>query len=54
LFFIFAIVASTAYSFKLVKNNKAKQAARLDIIASQTLLLYVILNIYFIAKEDAD
>jgi hypothetical protein len=54
LFFIFAVITATAYSLKLVKNNKAKQAARFDMIAAQVLLLiYVILNIYFITKASA-
>ena len=55
LFFIFAVIAATAYSLKLVKNNKAKQAARFDMIAAQTFLaIYVILNIYFIAKANVN
>lgn len=51
LFFIFIIVASTAYSLKLVKANKIKEAKRFDMMAAQILLLvYVVLNIYFIWK----
>jgi hypothetical protein len=51
LFFIFSVIAATAYSLKLVKSNKEKMAARFDMIAAQVLLLvYVILNIYFIAQ----
>ena len=54
LFFIFAVITSTAYSLKLVKNNKAKQAQRFDMIAAQSLLVvYIILNIYFITKASA-
>ncbi|HSN08764.1 MAG TPA: hypothetical protein VLS85_06985 [Hanamia sp.] len=51
LFFIFAVITSTAYSLKLVKENKAKQAHRFDMIAAQVILLsYVLLNVYFISK----
>ena len=55
LFFIFAVIAATAYSLKLVKNNQAKKAQRFDMIAAQTFLaIYVILNIYFIAKANVN
>jgi hypothetical protein len=51
LFFIFAVIAATAYSLKLVKNNKAKKAQRFDMIAAQTfLVVYIILNIWLITK----
>ncbi len=54
LFFIFAVITATAYSLKLVKENKATKANRFDMIAAQVLLLiYVILNIYFISKASA-
>lgn len=54
LFFIFAVITATAYSLRLVKNNKAKQAARFDMIAAQAfLVIYIILNIYFITKANA-
>lgn len=54
LFFIFAVITATAYSLKLVKNNKAKQAARFDMIAAQAfLLVYIILNIWFITKASS-
>ncbi len=53
LFFIFAVITSTAYSLKLVKSNKIKKAERFDMIAAQVLLLiYVILNIWFISQAD--
>jgi len=49
--FIFAVITATAYSLKLVKEKKEKQANRFDMIAAQVLLLiYVILNIYFISQ----
>jgi hypothetical protein len=54
LFFIFATVTATAYSLLLVKKNKAQKAQRFDMIAAQVLLvIYVILNIYFIADASA-
>ena len=49
LFFIFAVITATAWSMKLVKSNKIKEANRFDMIMAQVLLvLYVALNIYFI------
>ncbi len=49
LFFIFCVIAATAYSMKLVKNHKIKQANRFDMITAQVLLLlYILLNVYFI------
>lgn len=54
LFFIFATVTATAYSLLLVKKNKAQKAQKFDMIAAQVLLvIYVILNIYFIAEASA-
>lgn len=51
LFFIFAIIAATTYSLKLVKQNKAKQAYRFDMIAAQVMLfIYIIANLYFILQ----
>lgn len=51
LFFIFSVIACTAYALKLVKENKIKEANRFDMIAAQTLLaIYVALNIYFISS----
>jgi len=49
LFFIFAIIAATTFSLKLVKENKEIKARRFDMMSAQVfLLLYVSLNIYFI------
>ncbi|MDQ2864555.1 MAG: hypothetical protein M3R50_13100 [Bacteroidota bacterium] len=49
LFFIFIIIAATAYSLKLVKANKIEKASRFDMITAQLLIfLYVVLNLYFI------
>jgi hypothetical protein len=51
LFFIFSVITCTAYTLKLVKDGKVKQANRFDLIAAQVLLiLYIIANIYFISK----
>lgn len=49
LIFILAVISATAYSLKLVKQNKIKQATRFDMIAAQVLLLiYLALNAYYI------
>jgi hypothetical protein len=49
LFFIFSVVSSTAWSLQLVKRGQAEKANRFDMIMAQVLLLvYVVLNIYFI------
>ena len=49
--FIFAVITATAYSLKLVKAKKIKKANRFDMITAQVLLLiYVILNIYYISQ----
>ena len=54
LFFIFLIVTATAISLKLVKERKEKEARRFDMIVAQVvLLLYVIINIYFISHAAA-
>ena len=51
LFFIFAVVTFSVYSLILVKKNKLKEANRFDMIAAQVLLLiYAVLNIYFISN----
>ncbi|MBS1656051.1 MAG: hypothetical protein JSU05_14460, partial [Bacteroidetes bacterium] len=51
LFFIFIIIGSTTYTLKLVKANKIKQANRFDMIMAQALLLlYILLNVWFIYK----
>jgi hypothetical protein len=49
LFVIFIVVAATAISLKLIKQNKLKKARRFDyIVASITALLYIGANLYFI------
>jgi hypothetical protein len=50
LFFIFAVITSSTYSLRLIKMNKIKQANRMDFILAQVaLLVYLILNWYFIS-----
>ena len=49
LFFIFMIITATAYSLGLVKTKGIKTAMRFDMIIAQVILvLYIVLNIYFI------
>ena len=53
LFFIFAVISSTAYTLWMVKRGKEKQANRFDFIAAQVLLIvYVALNIWFISQAN--
>jgi hypothetical protein len=54
LFSIFAVITATAYSLRMVKQGKIKQAERFDFVFAQILLvLYVTANIYFILKATA-
>ena len=49
--FIFATITATAYSLKLVKENKVSKARRFDMITAQALLfIYVALNAWFILR----
>jgi hypothetical protein len=51
--FIFAVITASAYSLKLVKQGKERQAERFDMIAAQILLLvYLLFNIYFIVQAN--
>jgi hypothetical protein len=51
LFFILSVIASTAWSLRLMKKNKLKEANRFDMIMAQVLLVaYVALNSYYISK----
>jgi hypothetical protein len=53
LFFIFSVITATAYSLKLVKNDKIEKAHRFDMIIGQVLLVvYLVLNIWFISQAD--
>lgn len=55
LFFILIIITATAYSLKLVKAKKEKKARNFDMIVAQiVLLLYVIINIYFISQANGN
>ena len=50
LVFIFAVITSTTYSLKLVKEQKVKEANRFDMTTAWVLLvLYLLLNFYFIS-----
>lgn len=52
---ILIIVAATAYSLVLVKNNQMQKAKKFDMYTAQILLsLYVLANIYFILKASAE
>ncbi len=54
LLFIFSVITCTAYTLKLVKQNKLKEAKRFDLIAAQVLLLiYIGLNVFFISQATA-
>lgn len=51
LLFILCVVAANAWSLQLTKKGDLKRANRFDMITAQILLvLYIILNIYFIIK----
>ena len=53
LFFILTVIASSGYVLNLIKQDKVKQANRFDwIIARVSLLVYVILNVYFILQAN--
>ncbi|MEJ0101361.1 MAG: hypothetical protein WDO19_01880 [Bacteroidota bacterium] len=53
LFFIFAVIAATTYSLKLVKQDKAKKAHQFDmLIAKVFIILYIALNLWFIFRAD--
>jgi len=51
LFFIFVVIVTSTFALRLVKDNKVKQANKLDFIVAQVMLgIYIILNIYFITN----
>jgi hypothetical protein len=51
LFFIFAVITSSAFSLLLVKKNKLELANRYDLIVGQVMLIvYIALNVYFITQ----
>jgi hypothetical protein len=55
LFAIFSIITATAYSLLLVKRNELRKAKRFDMITAQVVLvLYILLNAYFILQALSD
>jgi hypothetical protein len=53
LFFIFSIIAATAYSLKLVKQDKAKKAHQFDMLMAKiSIIIYIALNVWFITQAD--
>ncbi|MES2593539.1 MAG: hypothetical protein V4608_16770 [Bacteroidota bacterium] len=51
LFFIFAVVACSAYTLQLIKTNRTEQAQRFDKKASWALLsIYLVLNFWFVLE----
>ncbi len=51
LFFIFAVITATAYTLRLGKKDKIKQANKFDMVTAQILLvIYLALNAWFIWK----
>lgn len=53
LFFVFAIVACSAYSLKLVKSNKLEETKRFDKAAARILFtIYLALNCWFVYKAN--
>ncbi|HYC30344.1 MAG TPA: hypothetical protein VEB42_16025 [Chitinophagaceae bacterium] len=55
LFCIFTVITATAYSLKLVKQNKIREANKFDRTAAHIVLaFYVILNLVFIIQASGD
>jgi hypothetical protein len=55
LFCIFIVIAATAYSLKLARNNKADKADQFDKRMGLAMaLVYLILNIWFIYQASSD
>ena len=49
LVFILGIIVATAFSLRLIKKDKIKQANRLDFVSAQVLVVaYILLNVWFI------
>lgn len=54
LFFIFCVIAATAYSLKLVKRDQQPKAHRFDMrIATLLLVIYLTANIWFISQASS-
>ncbi|MBI3884070.1 MAG: hypothetical protein HY305_07690, partial [Sphingobacteriales bacterium] len=53
LLFIFAVITTSVYSLKLIKNNQVDKANRFDrVMAMGLLLLYLGLNAYYIYQAN--
>lgn len=53
LLFIFAVVTASAFALKLVKEGKLSKANRYDMVIAQILLLvYIVLNVYYISTAN--
>jgi hypothetical protein len=51
LFFIFLVITASAYSLRLAKQHKMREANRFDMIVAQSLLLaYIVINLYLIIQ----
>ncbi|PWT72967.1 MAG: hypothetical protein C5B59_14545 [Bacteroidetes bacterium] len=51
LFFILLVITASAYSLKLVKENKFRESMRFDMITAQFLLaLYILINVILITR----
>ena len=54
LLFIFLVITCTTIALKYVKSGELKRAKRFDMIAAQVLLLlYILLNLYFIERASS-
>ena len=54
LFFILTVIASSGYVLNLIKQNKVAQANKIDkMVARVALLVYIILNAYFILDANS-
>ncbi len=55
LFFIFLVVASSAYSLQLVKKERHQVSRKFDRFMSKAILvLYIVINVYFVSVAYAD
>jgi hypothetical protein len=54
LFFIFAVTTASVYSLRLVKQGKTAKARKFDhITATAVLIIYVVLNVWFIVRAQS-
>lgn len=55
LFFVFAVVACSAYTLKLIKSKKLEETKRFDKVAARILLvIYLVLNYWFIYRANSN